>query len=77
MSYKTKPDEDEGFGDPIPVCREYTRPRANPRSRAYAAILGGKILGPVIEVQIVKKSFTNVDLKLQFHHRMKGNGNPV
>ena len=46
MSFKTKPDEDDGFGDPIPVCREYTLPRANPLSRAYAAILGEAIIGP-------------------------------
>ena len=40
MSYRTKLDEDDGFGDPIPVCREYTLSRANPLSKAYAAILG-------------------------------------
>ena len=53
MRYKTKPDEDDGFGDPIPECREYTLPRANPQSRAYAAILGETIIGPVIEVHVV------------------------
>ena len=53
MRYKTKPDEDDGFGDPIPECREYTLPRANPQSGAYAAILGETIIGPVIEVHVV------------------------
>ena len=54
MSYKTKPDEDDGFEQISPLCREYTFSRINPRSRAFAAILGGTIIGPVIEVQIVK-----------------------
>ena len=27
--YKTKPDEDDGFGYPIPSCREHTLPRAH------------------------------------------------
>ena len=35
-------------------CREYTLSRVNPQSRAFAAIPGGTIIGPVIEVQIVK-----------------------
>ena len=43
MSYKTRPDEDDGFGRIIPLCREF-----------FAAIPGGTIIGPVIEVQIVK-----------------------
>ena len=53
MSYKTRPDEDEGFGQIIPLCREYKLSRVNPHSRAFAAIPGGAIIG-VIEVQIVK-----------------------
>ena len=44
---KTRPDEDDGFG-------RYTLSRAHPRSRAFAAIPGGTIIGPVIEVQTVK-----------------------
>ena len=51
--YKTIPDADDGVGDSIPVCREYTFPRANPLSRFYAAIPGGTIIGPVIEVHVV------------------------
>ena len=54
MSHNSKPDKDDGFGDPIPLCREYTLPRANPLSRAYAAILGETIVGPVIEVHVVQ-----------------------
>ena len=54
MSYKTRPDEDDGFGQIIPLCREHTLSRVNPQSRPSAAILGRTIIGPVIEVQIVK-----------------------
>ena len=54
MSYKNRLDEDDGFGQSIPLCREYTLSRVNPRSRVFAAILGGTIIGPVIEVRIVK-----------------------
>ena len=38
----------------IRVCRICTLSRVNPHSRAFAAIPGGTIIGPVIEVQIVK-----------------------
>ena len=54
MSYKSRPDEDDGFGQIIPLCREYTLSRVNLQSRACAAIHGGTIIGTVIEVQIVK-----------------------
>ena len=54
MNCKTRPDEDDGFGQIIPLCREFTLSRVNPQSRAFAAILGGTIIGPVVEVQIVK-----------------------
>ena len=50
MKYKTKLDEDDGFGEIIPLCREHTLYRVNPQSRAYEAILEG----PVLEVHIVK-----------------------
>ena len=32
MSYKTRPDEDDGVGQLIPKCREYTLSRAHPQS---------------------------------------------
>ena len=51
---KTRPDEDDGFGHLIPLCREFLVFSSKPPSRAFAAILGGTIVGPVIEVQIVK-----------------------
>ena len=51
---KTRLDEDDGFGQLIPLCREYTLSRAHPQSRIFAAIPGGTIIGPVIEVEIVK-----------------------
>ena len=57
MNYKTRPDEDDGFGQIIQGCREYTLFRVNPLSRAFSAIAGGTIIGTiigsVIEVQIV------------------------
>ena len=54
MSYKTRPDEDDGFEQIIPLCREYTLSPVNPQSRAFEAIPGGTLVGPVIEVQIVE-----------------------
>ena len=54
MSYKTRLDEDDGFGQIIPLCREYTLSKVNSRPRVFTAILGGTIIGPVIEVQIVE-----------------------
>ena len=38
MSHKTIADVDDGSGDFTPVCREYTLPRADPRSKVF----GGK-----------------------------------
>ena len=54
MSYKTRPDEDDGLGHVIPLCRHFTFSRLNTQSRAFAAIPGGTVFGPVIEVQILK-----------------------
>ena len=51
---KTRPREDDGFGQLIPLCREYTLCRAHPQYRVFAAIPGGTSIGPVIEDQIVK-----------------------
>ena len=56
MSYKTRADEDDGFGQLVPLCREYTLSQGNPQSGVFGAIPGGLIIGPVIEVQFVKKS---------------------
>ena len=60
-------------GDPIPVCRECTLPRANPLSRASAAILGETTIGPVIEVHVVQV-FGTMDLKSKFHLQIIHNG---
>ena len=54
MKYGTRPDEDDGTGSIVPLCREYICSRAHPQSRVYGAIRGWKIIGPVIEVRIVK-----------------------
>ena len=40
MSYKTRLDEDDGLGQLIPLCREYTFSQVNSQSRAFAAIPG-------------------------------------
>ena len=50
MSYKTRPDEDDGFGQFISLCREYTLFRGNPQSRAFAAIPGGTILDQSLKI---------------------------
>ena len=54
MKYKIRPDEDDGYGQLVPLCREYTHSRANPQSRVFAGIPGRTVIGPVVEVQIVK-----------------------
>ena len=54
MNYNTRPDEDDGFGHIIPLCQVYTLSRVNPQSRAFAVTPGGTLIGPVVEVQIVK-----------------------
>ena len=38
MNYKTRLDEDDGVGQIIPWCREYTLSRVNPQSRVFAAV---------------------------------------
>ena len=54
MRQKTKPEENDGFGQLIPLCQDYTLSRKNPQSRPFAAIPGGTIIGPVIEVHVVQ-----------------------
>ena len=54
MYYKSIPDVEDGFGGVIPACREYTFPRADERTRAFPAVRGGTVIGPVIEAHIVK-----------------------
>ena len=51
---KISPHDDDGFGQLTQLCRECTLSRVKIQSRAFAAIPGGTIIGPVIEVQIVK-----------------------
>ena len=48
---KIRPDEDDGYEQLVPFCREHTLSRANPQSRVSAAIPGRTVIGPVIEVQ--------------------------
>ena len=54
MCCKTIADVDDGFGDRTPAFREYTHPRADSDSRIYAAIPGRTMIGPVLQVHIVR-----------------------
>ena len=45
---------DDGWGNFTPPCREYSSSRAYPKTRALAAVPVGTIIGPAIEVHIVK-----------------------
>ena len=54
MGYKTIPNVDDGFGDRTPACREHTLPRSNSDSRIYAAIPGQILMGPVLQVHIIR-----------------------
>ena len=53
-SYKTIPDVDDGFGDRTPACREHTLPRAHKNSRFFATIPGQTIIGPALQVHIIR-----------------------
>ena len=54
MQYKIRPDGDDGWSTITPTCREHTFSRSFPKSHVLAAIHQGTIIGPVLEVQIVK-----------------------
>ena len=54
MMYKTRPDEDDGKRQLVPLGREYIQSRANPQSLVFAAIPGRTVIGPVLRVPIVK-----------------------
>ena len=54
MSYTTIPDRDDGFGDRTPACREYTPPCENSSSRIYATIPRQTVIGPVLQVHIIR-----------------------
>ena len=51
---QTRLDEDDGFGQINTLCREFMLSRATLQSRVCAAIPGRTVIGPVIEVLIVK-----------------------
>ena len=42
------------MGKITPLFREYTSSRAYPKTRVLAAVPAGTIIGPVIEVHVVK-----------------------
>ena len=47
-------DEDDGFGDRTPVCREYTSPTAESDARNFAAIKQRTIIGTVLQIHAKK-----------------------
>ena len=52
--YQTRPDEDDGWGTVIPLCREYSSSRSYPKTKALAAIPQDTTVGSILEVHIVK-----------------------
>ena len=54
MIYKTIPDVDDGFGDRTLACREYTLFRGDSNSRIYSTIPGQTVIGPVLQVHIIR-----------------------
>ena len=67
MSYKTKPDEDDGFGQTVPLCREYTLSRVKPTIQSICSnYWRNKSLDQPIEVHIMKILDIS-ELKSQFH----------
>ena len=64
-----KLDGEDGWGEFIPLCREYSNTRAHPKAQAFFADLAGVKIGPVLEVHIVTilERMWNMQ-KLQCHH---------
>ena len=69
MSYNTRPDADDGFGQIIPLYREYKLTPVNPQSRALQQFLEEHLLDQSLKSRASKFS-TSVDLELQSHHPM-------
>ena len=77
MMYKTRLDEDDGYGQLVPFCPGYTHSRANPQSQVFAAIPGRTVIGAVTEVQIVKiLDQERLDLRMKFT-TTKSNSDPA
>ena len=52
--YKNRPDGDDGWREVTPLCREYSSSRSYPKTEASSAIPEGTVIGPVLEVHVVK-----------------------
>ena len=52
--HQIRPDVDDGWGQFTPSCPEFTSSRAYLKTKALAAIPAGTIIGPNIEVHVVK-----------------------
>ena len=53
-TYKFRPNADDGWCAITHLCREYSSSRSYPKAQALAVIPEGTIVGPVLEVHIVK-----------------------
>ena len=49
-----RPNDDDGWRTITPPCREFLNSRAYQKTKALGAIPAGTIIGPVIEVHVVK-----------------------
>ena len=53
-NYKIRPNAGDGWGEITPLCREYSSSRSYPKAQALSEIPEGTIIGPVLEVHVVK-----------------------
>ena len=61
--YQIRPDGDDGWRETTLLSREYTSSRVIQKTQALAAIPAGTIVGPVIEIHVVK-FLTSMDLEV-------------
>ena len=54
LQHEIRPNGDDVWGTITPLCREYSISRYYPKAQALAAIPEGTIIGPGLEVHIVK-----------------------
>ena len=52
--YNIRPDGDDGWRTNTHLCREHSSSRSYPKTQALAAVSEGTIIGPVLEVHVVK-----------------------
>ena len=52
--YKIRPNADDGWGEITILYREYLSSRSYPKTKAWSAVPEGTVIGPVLEVHVVK-----------------------